>query len=122
VAPPLSIVIGGRQSGKTESLIQWLLDAPEGEHRILVSHTSQEAMRLLRHCGNRGLPVESWQFVGVNEITRETWSAVTHHRGGQIVLGLDNMELMLSSFLPWPVGKITTTAEAELKVWNVNTR
>lgn len=87
----MKVVALGRQRGKTTQMLQWLREAPKGEHRVIVSPTKEEAMRLLRENPD----LASWQFVTIEE-TRSSynaWSGVLHGRGGRIVLGIDNLDL-----------------------------
>ena len=105
----ITFQIGGRQTGKTTAMLDWMQDAPEGDHRVLVCHTGQEAMRLLRESRERGLDLESWQFVGYDELKPGTWSGVLHGRGGRVVLGVDNLDLILGRLLGWPVERVTAT-------------
>ena len=94
-----------RQGGKTTRMLEWMRSAPAGEHRVCVSVTRMEAMRLRRDNPD----LESWQFVSLDEVDRRAWGGVLSGRGGWIVLGLDNLDMMLSQLLGWPVGKVTWT-------------
>lgn len=97
-----------RQGGKTTRMLQWAREAPEGEHRVIVSATGQEAMRLLRENPD----LESWQFVALDEVRSASgrgFSGVLLGRGGYICLGLDNLDLMLSDLFAWPVGAFSLT-------------
>ncbi len=106
--PVLDADIDGRQGGKTTRMLQWLREAPEGEHRVLVCHTEEDAMRVYRD--NRD-EFESWQFVGPNDLRDPgAWSGVLMGRGGRIVLGLDNLDLLLRQWVRWPVGRFSATA------------
>lgn len=107
----LEIVQLDRGEGKTKLLLEWLKDAPEGEHRVLVSHTPEEAMRVYRSTRLDGevSPFESWQFVGVQEIRPGAWAGVLYGRGGRVVLGIDNIDLVLEKLIGWPVGIVTAT-------------
>jgi hypothetical protein len=102
----IGISVLPRGAGKTTRILEWMRAAPEGEHRVCVSATQQEAMRLLRE--NRDL--ESWQFVGPDDVTAKAWSGVLAGRGGQVVLGLDNADLILRRLMRWPIGTATWTA------------
>jgi len=103
--------IGGRMSGKTDSMLEWLTEAPEGEHRVIVSVSSARAMRLLSEARARELEVESWQFVGIDEVKHRTWSGVIAGRGGHIVLGLDDLDMMLYQLFGWTVGRVSATGD-----------
>lgn len=101
--------ITDRGSGKSMQLLKWLTEAPEGEWRIYVSHSSERAMRMLRHARSLDLEVESWQFVGVEEVRAHTWSGVLAGRGGHVVLGLDDLDLMFYHLFGWPVHRVSAT-------------
>lgn len=107
----MRITIDGRQTGRTESILQWMRQAPEGEHRVLVCHSSQEAMRVYRSTfdeNNNPTEFESWQFIGANELgSPGMFSGVLRGRGGRIVLGIDNLDLMLYRIFGQEVGHIT---------------
>lgn len=101
----MKVIIGGRQSGKTARLLAWMHEAPEGEHRVCVTFSDMEAMRLLRENPD----LESWQFVGTGEVRAGAWSGVLRGRGGHIVLGYDNADLALQQMVPFELGVITVT-------------
>jgi hypothetical protein len=110
----LEVAVRSRQMGKTTDLLAWMRRAPEGEHRVLVSHSREEATRLYRSTfsGNDNpTDLESWQFVGINEVLPGAWSGVLRGRGGRVVLGIDNLDLVLPMLvgLPWPIGALTMT-------------
>jgi len=107
----INFVIGGRHSGKTEAMFKWMLEAPESEHRVCVSHSHERSMRMLRESRERGYNLESWQFVGCEGITQRSWSGVLMGRGGHIVLGLDDVDLQLRLMLGWPVEFVTGTGD-----------
>lgn len=104
------IVIRPRQGGKTTEMLRWMREAPAGEHRVIVSATRQEAMRLLRENPD----LASWQFVSIDEVRsadKSAGSGVLYGRGGQIVLGIDNLDLALSQLIHWPIGAFSITDE-----------
>lgn len=106
-------------AGKTEQLIQWLLDSPADEHRILVSHDYREAHRVMRLCYDRGLympaegqgRLESWQFMGVEELRSEgaLSAVIRHRREARIVLCFDNLDLWLQNQFPHSIQIVTMT-------------
>lgn len=107
------MLVTGRQEGKTTALLAWLRAAPPGEHRIFVAHSALEAMRVYRSTWDEEdnpTDLESWQFVGLEEATRDAWGAVLACRGGVVVLGIDNLDLVLQRLVGWPVGALTMTA------------
>lgn len=68
----MELDIGGRGSGKTTRVLEWMVAAPSGVTRVAVCHTSTAAMALLYAARNRGLvpiPLESWQFIGIEELS-----------------------------------------------------
>lgn len=102
------MIVTGRGGGKTTQMLQWMREAPQGEHRIIVCPSGQEAMRLLRENPD----LESWQFVSLEEVMdrdRAAWSGVLHGRGGRVVLGLDNLDMMLDRLIYWPVEAFSVT-------------
>lgn len=104
----MHVIALGRGKGKTEELLGWLKGAPDGEVRVLVSHTLEESRRVMRLAMRRDDTYQSWQFVCWSEIGAGAWSAVTA-LGQQIVLGVDNVELVLEQMFHWPVGAISVT-------------
>ena len=87
-------------------------DAPDGEHRVMLCHSSSEAMRLLRHSRDQDMGLESWQFVSSGDITDGAWSGVLRGRGGSIVVGIDNLDMFLQHIVGgWPVGAVTMTGD-----------
>jgi hypothetical protein len=103
----VKVILLGRREGKTKAMLDWMRAAPDGEHRVCVAHSSEEAMRLLRENPD----LESWQFVGPNEITKGAWSGVLFGRGGRMVLGIDNLDLLLSRLVGWEVGAVSITPD-----------
>lgn len=84
--------IGGRRSGKTTRMIQWLLNGPAGENRILVTHSPSEAARIreiLKEMGIERNDIEVIDFA----------STVDRLRGKSAVVGIDNLEMLLANFL-----------------------
>lgn len=102
--------VTGRGGGKTTAMLEWMRAAPVGDHRVIVCHSNQYAMELLRLSRERELGLESWQFVGLQELQQGGgWEGVLYGRGGRIVLGVDNLDLMLPRLFGWPVERITAT-------------
>lgn len=99
----------GRGRGKTTDLLQWVTEAPEDEIRIFVTFKHEEAMRILRRARDLDLDVESWQFVSWDEIFGPgVWSGVRYaNREKRIVLGIDNLDIILRNMVPWEVGVAT---------------
>lgn len=111
----MRIILGGRNTGKTNHMLKWLMDAPEGEHRVCVSHSLQESRRLMRYARiDRQLPLESWQFVSWQEVGPGGWSGVLMGHGGRVVLGFDNLDLIMSRVLGFEVGAISLGGDVEL--------
>lgn len=106
----MKIIVSPRGGGKTEALLRWMQEAPEGEHRVFVAFSSQEAMRVLRLAREQDRGLDSWQFVGVEEARDPgAWSAVTRFRGGRIVLGFDNLDMWLERQFSHEVAVVTMT-------------
>lgn len=115
----MNIIVGGRQSGKTTKMLEWMKAAPEDEHRICVASSTQESMRLLRLSRELGYEFESWQFIGPSDMSSNPlsdWSGVRYHDRllgikSRFVLGFDNLDILLQSWVPYPVGLVTMTGE-----------
>lgn len=105
------VIVGGRQTGKTTKLIAWLKAAPEGEARVAIFHSNEEAMAQLRANRNGLNDLESWQFGSLDDLDTGAFSAVSGH----IVIGIDNLDLILGRLLRtrWPVDFVTMTGELE---------
>ncbi len=120
----IKLYVDGRQTGKTTALLNWARSAPEGEHRIVVAHTTERAMQLYRSTFDEdGNPTDmaSWQFVGVGELgpgAAVPWGAVQRFHPGQIVLGIDDLDLCLHRMLGhyFPVGVITMTGVVTMEL------
>lgn len=110
--------VTGRQVGKTHQLLQWMRKAPPGEVRIYVGHNVQAAMDVYRSTftetneyGDKVSEFESWQFVGIQEAMKPGgWSAVRRFNPEvRLVLGIDNLDLVLRQMLYEPIGRVTAT-------------
>lgn len=106
----MEFILKARGGGKTRDLLDWLEAAPDGEGRVIVSYSSRRAMELLREAREAGRQVESWQFVGVDEVRGDkgAFNAVRLH-GRRIELAIDDLDLFLPRFFAWPVAVVTAT-------------
>lgn len=105
----MRVMVTGRQGGKTTAMLEWMRGAPEGEHRVCVSASREQAMRLLRDNPD----LESWQFVALDDVRRGgAFGGVLRGRGGHVVLGIDNLDMVLGALIYWPVDAVTVTGEA----------
>lgn len=121
--------ITGRQGGKTTAMLRWMMDAPEGEHRVVACHSHQEAMRLLQFARDMDLGLESWQFVGPGPDPRHgvpssMWAGVLRGRGGEIHVGVENADIFFAAlWRPFQVDLVTATGELwtpiDLGNWDV---
>lgn len=108
----MEFVILPRQAGKTHGLIEWMLAAPKGEARIYVTHNRHDAMRMLREQRGKGNvpPLESWQFMAFQEIRGPgVLSAVVKWRTENIVIGIDNVDMILQMMVDFPIRRVTAT-------------
>ena len=102
-------LVGGRASGRTTEMLRWVAESSDGDVRVLISLTSDEAMMNLRRAREMGLEVESWQFIGWEEVRDGRF------RGSRIGypdvrFGIDNLDLLLSRLLPIPVSAASIEA------------
>ncbi len=93
-----------RRSGKTTRMIQWLLDGSEYEHRVLVVHSYTEQQRL-EH-------ILSEYDIDQSSVSVTTVPNLTKFRGRKdVVLGIDNLELVMGQLLGYSVDRVTATGE-----------
>ena len=102
----------GRKKGKTTRLLQWVSESEPGTARVFVSRTRNEAMDLLVIARNRGLDVQSWQFVGWEELKAPRLWMMAKER---IVLGIDNLDLIVQDMVRWPIELVTLCGS---QVWD----
>jgi hypothetical protein len=104
----MRVIAKPRHEGKTTDLIQWLRDSPDDQSRVIVSANSELSMYLYRQHLEE---FESWQFVGLNEVTQGAWSGV-RLRGKEIVLALDDVDMLIRNAIKyWPVDVVTMTVD-----------
>jgi len=105
----MKAMMAPRGGGKTAAMLAWMRAAPEGEHRVCVCFSAQEAMRLLRENPD----LASWKFVGPDDgRSAGAWSGVLAGHGGRIVLGYDNLDIWLQSRTGHEVGMVTLNEDA----------
>ena len=98
------VVTGNRGSGKTTKALDWLRQDPL---RRLIVHSAQEAQRLRRLGSASGVPPEL--------STRISALQDTVVLGRDVVLGIDNLDLVLPTLLySRPVEFVTVTGTTEL--------
>ena len=105
----MNIIVLPRRGGKTHRLLEWMRSAPDGEHRVMLCFSAHDAMRLWRQVREQeGNTLESWQFVSAGDIKDGAWSGVLRGRGGRIVIGVDNADMILQRMLePWTLGAVS---------------
>lgn len=104
----MQIYVSGRQEGKTTKMLEWMRAASEDETRVLVVHNEMRAMTL--HRENPDL--DSWQFVGWEEMVKIRGRHATSVRG-EVVLGIDDLDLLLTHQFAHPIGRISITGEID---------
>lgn len=113
----MKVLLLPQGQGKTPRLLEWMRSAPVNEWRVGVFHSLEEAHRQMRAAYERGdIPdtYETWQFVALDDVLSGDGALLSgvNLRGGRIVLGLDNLDLMLRRLIQgWPVGLVTLTDE-----------
>lgn len=96
--------VGGRKIGKTTRMLQWLEEAPQGELRIMVVHSTREADRLAKLANDQG-------YKNITESHFVTFSNLEwlHGLPGNIQLGVDNIDLMLTYLFKASVARVSAT-------------
>lgn len=97
--------IGGRQTGKTSRMLQWMLSQPEDESRVIIVHSEHEAQRLRQILKNSGIEVDAWKIVRADQ--------ARNLMGRDVVLGIDNLDLILGSLFGRSVSRISATGELD---------
>lgn len=106
----MRVIVGGRQSGKTKAMLDWMEQAPEDEVRVCVSHTLQASMDLLRRARQEDRKLESWQFISLEEVKGYSPIPVLIGRV-KPVLGYDDLDLQIQGY--YPIGLVTLTGEVD---------
>src|SRR4051794_6946593 len=109
----MEIIVGGRQSGKTERILEWMKNAPENVGRVMICESPDEAMRVYRSTFTKeGNPTdwESWQFVSARELlSPHIFEGILLGRKWTIELAIDNLDILIQRSFRWPVGLVTMT-------------
>ena len=116
----MEIFVAPRQGGKTTTLLQWVVDAPQGTARVLVSPTERESNRLVRESrtSKAFCSAEEWQFVSWEKFTRSgtlpLWATRSFER---FEYAIDNLDAIIQQMvLPHAhsIGLVTWTSEGLL--------
>lgn len=95
--------IAGRGAGKTYDLMEWVMDPDPKEWRIVVVHSVEERTRLRNQYGTK---VGQAHIQTMSTIMRKDFGRAipADHR---ILVGVDNVEMVLSELLQHDIGRIT---------------
>lgn len=105
------IEFGGRRSGRTSRLIDWLLEGRDkGEQRVILVHAENEAKRIHELIKERDkdsgkIPIEDWQVATYNH--SKTFGRVASQ------VAIDNLEFLLPKV--GPITLITATLAEDYK-------
>lgn len=104
-----------RGGGKTTALLEWMREAPEDEIRLFVAVTGAEAQRVYRSTlsAHEDQPrwAQPWQFIGFGELA--ALGAQSGRGRKQIVLGVDNIEMVLARMFHYPVEVVTASTQPD---------
>lgn len=93
----IETIIGGRGSGKTTQLIQWMSEAPEGMVRVVACRDAIQAKWLKERYEAEGQKFDDWQFITHSEAEAGT-SAIWHRMAGKNVeVAIDNLEVYIGN-------------------------
>lgn len=101
----IRLLLGGRRTGRTTEMIEWLIEGEPNQKRVIASHSVSESNRLYAIAQERCPTVERWQFHSVGQghidLVGRDISAI----------GIDNLELVLSRLAGGvaPVGMVAGT-------------
>ena len=103
-------LIGGRRSGKTTVLVEWLLEEPETHQdkvRVAVVANEGFATELLAHIRKEEPTFPAWRITTVERANRDLRGLA-----GRVVLSVDNLESLLVRVLGGhPVEIVTATGD-----------
>lgn len=109
----MRVFTSGRQTGKTQQLLKWASEQPDGIARVIVTHSLDSSMQLLRRARDEGYNVESWQFVSVVEMKDRGpgfMSGVRLNRR-RFEWAIDNADIVLEDLIGAPLTIITVTGQ-----------
>lgn len=104
---PLGVIYLPPAGGKTTRLLRWLFAEPRDEFRVLVFHDKPTA-----ELYSQSAPPE-WRdrFTPVSDLHTRCFGLSEARATGRrrVVLGIDNLDLMLRQLFGYPVGVVTMT-------------
>lgn len=94
----MRIYVSGRQTGKTTDLLFWLKSTPEG---VLIVHSTAEKYRLQK---------ENPELKGRIHTAFDAAEGFLRGRRN-IIIGIDNLDLILPALFGAPIGPVMMTRE-----------
>ena len=94
----MQVIVGGRRSGKTHKLVEWLKEDPD---RVLICHSASEAERLTRDYGihpRQIMSISAWSSRGLSGMSRPSTK-----------IAVDNLDLVLPILLGVNVEMVALT-------------
>jgi hypothetical protein len=103
----IRFILAGRQTGKTERLLEWLgsQTISEPQSRVIVCHSDVEAVRLRKICDERGWLIAPSQILSAESVRRGGL------RGHAVLVAVDNLDLVLPQLLGAQIDVVTSTIE-----------
>lgn len=105
----LRVAVLPRGLGKTTKLLKWVRAAPKDQYRALVSQSREARDQAFRQSQtDGGKKLDSHQFIAAEDLAQ---MARAHFRGvsGEVVLGVDDVDVILQVLLGCGVGAVTMT-------------
>lgn len=114
----MKVLVGGRQQGKTTAMLTWMLYAPPGVRRCLVTHNREEARRVYESTfparWDGESPFGGWQFLSIQDVLRRPDCLQGRQR---VEVGFDNLDLILPRLFRTPVAVGAVAMTGELVNW-----
>lgn len=90
----MELDIQPRRGGKTERLVEWVLDAEEGQANVMVVPNQQRRKQIL----DQFPKLQDWQVVTSDEALQGS-SGIWYRMAGKanVALGIDDVDLLLES-------------------------
>lgn len=103
----LTVDVAARRSGRTTRMLQWMANAPDDTVRVMVGYNHAAAMSALRQARDMELDIESWQFIGFEELRNYNPIPMRMGLARYFEFGFDNLDLTLQAMTHWPVRYVT---------------
>lgn len=98
--------IAARATGKTHDLVEWAVNQPPGEIRLIVTHNAATADVLRQQ---HAALIEPWRVVSIHHLLKSGAPEIRdEYRASNVIFGIDDLDLVLGELLHARVGRVTS--------------